>query len=563
MATLLDWSQVNQKVSAFRGTTGIKNQSDAFIYYCISRILKIDNDEISSCVTDGRFDRGIDAVFIESTPDKKIIHLFQMKCREEFEPTVRNFPSDETNKILTFLDDLLGKSEEMERTCNSMLFSKVKAIWDLITHDPHDIYVHLCTNGQKLAESYRKSFVESLRKRSNLIRLYEYDLAALSSIELGSRRRERTLNLKLFEEQNFERTDGAMRGLIGTVKAQELITFLTDESCPGKIDESLFEENIRLYLGEKNEINYKIYRSALSSSSAEFWYLNNGITIVCDSYRYVTAQANAPVSIKNPQIVNGGQTSFSLFDAYTRDFKKLEKVKVLVKIIETDDVEFRARIAEATNSQTMIRSRDLRSNDNVQLQLESALLDHGYFYERKSNQHQNRPYSQRIDARKAGQILFSYYHKEPEKAKSASEKIFGEYYDFIFDPHSITAQKLLTCYKLYQDIECRKNLVVQGMKAQLQAEYSEAWIVEGIFHVLYVTGHLCERDCISLDDYEEARKRIDEAMQIVNAFVEKQKGASAYRIFRSAGTKHELRAFSPAKQMEMKFEPENDQAASA
>ena len=554
MTTLLDWSQVNKKILDFQTSMDLEKNSDAFIYYCLNRILKVDPDEITSCITDGRFDRGIDAVFIESTADRKIIHLFQMKCLQEFKPTTRNFPSEETNKILSFLDGLLKKSEEMEGTCNSLLYSKVKAIWDVLEQEPHDIHIHLCTNAQKLEEKHRDDFLSALKTRSEYIVLNEYDLAALSSIESGSKRKERTLNVTLFEENNFERSDGAMRGLIGTIRAQELIKFLTDDTCPGKIDESLFEENIRLYLGEKNEINSKIYASALSKSSVEFWYLNNGITIVCDSYKYLTGQHNAPVAIKNPQIVNGGQTSFSLFEAYSRDFKKLEKVKVLVKIIETDDSQFRGRIAEATNSQTMIRSRDLRSNDNVQITLEDTLKDFGYYYERKSSQHSDKPHSQRIDARKAGQIMFSYYHREPDKAKSASEKIFGEYYELIFDPHSINAEKLLSCHKLYQDLEQRKNLVVQSMKTKMKSQYDEAWIVEGIFYALYIVSVLCERDGINLDDYNQARTKIDEAIQIVGAYAKSHKRVSAYRMFRSSGTKEALRIFSPAKQIELPFD---------
>lgn len=77
MTTILDWSQVNKKISSFKETMNLEKQSDAFIYYCLSRLLKIDPDEISACITDGRFDRGIDAVFIESTSDRKVIHLFK------------------------------------------------------------------------------------------------------------------------------------------------------------------------------------------------------------------------------------------------------------------------------------------------------------------------------------------------------------------------------------------------------------------------------------------------------------------------------------------------------
>jgi hypothetical protein len=550
----LEWSQVNKKILDFQTSADLKETSEAFIYYSLNRILGIDINEITSCITDGQFDRGIDAIFIESSENRKIIHLFQMKCYENFKPTARNFPSNETSKILSFLDDLLQASDNMESTCNSLLYSKVKTIWDLLAQEPYDIHIHFCTNAQNLEETHRDSFLSTLRSRSQYIVLKEYDLNTMSAIEVGSRKKERTLSIKLFEENNFERSDGAMRGLIGSIKAQELIKFLTDDTVPGKIDETLFEENIRLYLGEKNEVNYKIYKSALSQNSAEFWYLNNGITIVCDSYKYITNLSNAPVSIKNPQIVNGGQTSFSLFEAYSKNFKQLEKVKVLVKIIETDDAQFRARIAEATNSQTVIRSRDLRSNDTVQITLEDALKDHGYFYERKNDQYADKTQLQRIDARKAGQIMFSYYHKEPDKAKSASEKIFGEYYDLIFDPHSINPEKLLACYKLYQDLETRKNIVVQSMKTKLKSQYEEAWIVEGIFHTLYMVGVLCERDGVNLEDYNLASTKINEAIEVVGAYAKSQKSVSAYRMFRSSKTKDALRTFTPAEQIELSFD---------
>lgn len=557
MTTILDWGQVNQKIMGFKESLNLENTSEAFIYYCLSRILKIDNNEISSSITDGRFDKGIDAVYIESTVDRKIIHLFQMKCLKEFKPTARNFPSEETNKILSFLDALLKTSEEMKDTCNNFLYLKVQTIWDLLSQEVYDIHIHLCTNAQKLEDSHRDEFYRALKQRSEHFALHEYDLSTLSALELGSKKSDKTLSLKLFEENNFERTDGVVRGLIGTVKAQELISFLTDPIRAGCIDESLFEENIRLYLGEKNEINSKIYSSALSQNSSEFWYLNNGITIVCDSYKYLNNQSSAPVTVKNPQIVNGGQTSFSLFEAYNKDFKRLEKVKVLVKIIETEDSKFRSRIAEATNSQTMIRSRDLRSNDAVQLKLEDSLKDLGYFYERKHNQHADKPHATRIDARKAGQIMFSYYHKEPEKAKSASEKVFGEYYDLIFDPHSIHAEKLLACHKLYIDLENRKNIVTQSMKSITQPHYSEEWIIEGIFHVLYMVGLLCERDGIALEEYEQAKNKIEEAIQTIGAYVDMHGKVSAYRMFRSAGTKERLRIFQPAKQIELPFDEIN------
>jgi hypothetical protein len=531
----------------------LNGASEAFIYYCLSRVLKLDDGELGSLVTDGQFDRGIDAVYIEEKQDGPTIHLFQMKCYKEFKPNDRNFPSSELEKILSFLDDLLSKSDGMEKTCNGFLFSKVKDIWGVILEEPCSIVVHLCTNAQGLEDKYVEPFKANLRRKGELVSFEEHDIDRLSYIEMGSRKVEKDISVKLFEEQNFERTDGAMRGLIGTIKAEEFIRFLTDQNT-GNIDENLFNENIRLYLGEKNEVNSKIYNSAVSGGSSEFWYLNNGITIVCDSYKYNTSQSDAPVRIKNPQIVNGGQTSFSLYEASKAAINSINKVRVLIKIIETDDIKFRARIAEATNSQTMIRSRDLRSNDEIQLKLEDTLKDYGYFYERKRNQYFDVLYSKKIDAHKAGQVIYSYYHQEPQKAKAASEKVFGEYYDTIFDPKVISAEKVLVCYGLYMDIEKRKEQVQSDMKSNMKPFYSEAWLVEGGFYVLYMVSVLCERESIALDNYDECKNKIDEAMDLIGSFVNSHSRASAYRLFRSADTKERIRNFRPAEQIELPLE---------
>lgn len=114
--------------------------------------------------------------------------------------------------------------------------------------------------------------------------------------------------------------------------------------------------------------------------------------------------SNSPIALKAPQIVNGSQTSHALFEASKVDFDTLKKVRLLVKIIETKDKTLYAKIAEATNSQTPIRSRDLRSNDPVLIRLESALLSSGWHLDRKRDQHFEVSEEKRIDALKLGQI---------------------------------------------------------------------------------------------------------------------------------------------------------------
>ncbi|MFV3545556.1 AIPR family protein, partial [Mycobacterium tuberculosis] len=39
-------------------------------------------------------------------------------------------------------------------------------------------------------------------------------------------------------------------------------------------------------MGEENDVNRKILATAVSRENTQFWYLNNGITIVCDKMDY-------------------------------------------------------------------------------------------------------------------------------------------------------------------------------------------------------------------------------------------------------------------------------------
>src|SRR5690606_33247329 len=98
--------------------------------------------------------------------------------------------------------------------------------------------------------------------------------------------------------------DGFAKGLIGTVRGDEIVRLITDPNFPQEVDDTLFEDNIRLYLGEANEINRNILSTALSEKNSQFWYLNNGITIVCDRMDYQPRSANPKVRMINPQIVN-------------------------------------------------------------------------------------------------------------------------------------------------------------------------------------------------------------------------------------------------------------------
>ena len=552
--TLLDWSQVRSSVQAFQRSLQLETESAAFQYFALSKILKIDDDEIRSAITDGGDDRGIDAVHLADHPDRPVIHLFQFKYVSNFDKVGNTFPSNEIDKIQSFVDCLLRKYSSLERTCNPLLWSKIQDLWEALEEQVHSIHIHLCNNATGLIPAHAARFEEALRPYQHAV-LMQHDLVWFSrNLSKGSRV-DREYKLGLVEDQYYGRTDGFAKGLIGTVRGDEIVKLIADPDFPQEVDATLFEENIRLYLGEENEINRKILTTALSDQNTRFWYLNNGITIVCDRMEYQPKSASPRLTMVNPQIVNGGQTSHALFEAARSDLSRISDVKLLLRVIETGDRAFTNSVAEATNSQTPIRSRDIRSNDSIQIRIENALLGHGYYYERKNDQHIDRPAETRIDAVKLGQVILAYVLREPDRAKTSSNRIFGEYYSWVFDEALLSAENIVAMWHVYRMVDDDRRRALAALNSRLKRTYDESWIIEGVFHILYMLSLACEQEGTSLFNPVEVERHYETVKAQIDGFMAQNSGRAAYRVFRSAMTKQLLARYARGHQLTLELEP--------
>jgi len=255
----------------------------------------------------------------------------------------------------------------------------------------------------------------------------------------------------------------------------------------------------------------------------------------------------------NPQIVNGGQTSHALFEAGRSGAARIADVRILVRIIETVDQSLTNRVAEATNSQTPIRSRDIRSNDKVQIQIENALRPLGYYYERKNDQHIAEANDRRIDAVKLGQVILAFVLREPDRAKTASNKIFGEYYDWIFNENILSAENILSIWKIYKQVEQDRQKTIRTMANGLKKRYDEAWIIEGVFHILYMLSLKTEASGGDIFNEKEVIGHYEDVKSEIEKFVDNHRGTAAYRIFRSAHTKGLLAKVAAGQQLKLDF----------
>ena len=157
----------------------------------------------------------------------------------------------------------------------------------------------------------------------------------------------------------------------------------------------LFDKNIREYLGNKG-INYNIYNTLKDKSDRKnFFYYNNGITMICDDISSTAQIPPDPCShigvafnVKNPQIVNGCQTVNSIYYAlseYDKDdietqFKDSFVMLRVLKINSSDEREMRLAkdIVTYNNSQNSIDEKTFVANNDLFQRLKNEFEHKGF-----------------------------------------------------------------------------------------------------------------------------------------------------------------------------------------
>lgn len=150
----------------------------------------------------------------------------------------------------------------------------------------------------------------------------------------------------------------------------------------------LLDANVRMFLGEKG-VNKGIAET-IAENPSRFAAYNNGVTMVVDDLVVKDGQV---VSASNVSVVNGGQTTVSIFRA-GRKGVDLAEVRVPLKVVHLtseDDVRRKAllgNISRFANTQNSVKDTDRLVQDSPHPELQQASLElrdeanSGWFYER-------------------------------------------------------------------------------------------------------------------------------------------------------------------------------------
>ena len=168
----------------------------------------------------------------------------------------------------------------------------------------------------------------------------------------------------------------------------------------------LLEGNVRTFLSARGNVNKGIRRTILSDEKDLFFAYNNGIAATASEVETVLIGGQMYLqSIKNLQIVNGGQTTASLSNTRFRDKASLDSIYVQMKLTVVEDMtlanEIVPNISRYANSQNKVSEADFFSNHefNIRMQQISRRLwapaalgaqnETHWFYERARGQYEN------------------------------------------------------------------------------------------------------------------------------------------------------------------------------
>ncbi|MEX2645332.1 MAG: AIPR family protein [Gaiellaceae bacterium] len=234
----------------------------------------------------------------------------------------------------------------------------------------------------------------------------------------------------------------------------------------------LFARNIRGYLGD-TKINREMQRT-IKKDPQNFWYLNNGVTIVCNEARFEQEGGRELLNLAYPQVINGQQTTRTLANANPRDSAKA-RVSVRVISIPRHSAEQYERlvsqIVRATNWQNVIKPSDLMSNDPRQIELEREFRKLNYLYVRKRQvQAEARRVSfqyQMMITKEALANAFAACLEESLPKRVGLQPLFEDHYDRIFGGRRYSAKHYLCCYWHYKKVES----LAWGISDRRQAKF--------------------------------------------------------------------------------------------
>lgn len=427
--------------------------SKAYAQLCVKQLLELDEETASDAVVDGTNDMGIDAIWVDEPQNEYFnVNLFQIKYSENLDKD-KGFAENEVIKLIATLRILLRKNHFDINSALDRQLALVKAHID--EFNIPNFIIYLCNNGQDLSNNAYAHIDSFLSESPENQKRYRFQYVNHLDIFRASERSE-PVNCALdFSGGFIDEAINYKRAFVGKVLITQIAELLD------RHQDRLLGRNVRDFLGFRRSVNDGI-RATLTDpvKIKDFYFMNNGITFVCEKLDYAQGAQGARTRLTNAQIINGGQTSRTIqsvvHESPDIDFSQTYVLVRAYQIDMDDQSDLIHDIITATNSQNAIFTRDLHANDKVQRKLEAGLRHYGIRYLRRRDHHRAKADDIRMEL--AAECLVTVLLKKPTAAKYRKAMLFThEFYPEIFDEDKITAELVWFIAVLFKKIESNRK----------------------------------------------------------------------------------------------------------
>jgi hypothetical protein len=448
-----------------------RQKTAAFLLLGVASYLDIDIAEAVQYLTDGSNEGGFDAAYIAQSTDGMLrVVLFQAKYTFDLEKD-SNFPANAVEKSINTMKNIFDPNRVMELNNKSKVM--VDEIRSFIADGviPYVTFV-MFNNGAKWSRDAQNHINNEFLGQKQVEFTYWNHADILKYIQKNGTINE-TLQLSglaIKEDFNYKEV------ILGRISVTEVARIM------GKYGDNLLERNIRKYLGI-NAVNKAINDTLIDDAKRQnFFFYNNGITMICSDFKYNALQRDDwKVQIQDMQIINGGQTCKTIYQAVSEHPEKdFSGASVLLRLYAVgEDESVIEGITRATNSQNPVDFRDLKSNDQIQLLLEEGAKELGFTYKRKRDSQVS---TDVIPSSVAAEAVFAIWRQKPHLAKYKKGEFFDVYYDTIFK--NLNASQMVIAVLIFRMCDSNRKRISSDINIQAQRHYSHYLIASLIGKLL-------------------------------------------------------------------------------
>lgn len=412
------------------------DRDEVFEFLVLDQLLKdydIGADDIEQGWIDGRDDGGIDGFYIfvnghllEDEEDfawprtNALLEVWLITCKHH--ATFRQAPLDSLLATITELFDLSISESGLKGSYSSQLIALRKLFvyaYRRLSISRPVLRFRVIYASRGDANEVGHSIVSRSQQIEELINSF-FSSCSVAFQFVGAAqlveayRRVKTFSLTL---PFLEHLATGKDSYVLLVRLRDYWQFVSDES--GSLRRYLFDSNVRDFLGTTG-VNHEIAASLLDETAPDFWWLNNGVTILATN----ATIPGKTIHLQDIQIVNGLQTTETIYRHFHSGATTSQDRALLVKIIVSSDAQVRDRIIRATNNQSPVEIAALHATDRIQRDIEAILERYDWYYERRRNYYRNigKPQSRFVEPLYLASAMVAMVLKNPLAASKLRTK---------------------------------------------------------------------------------------------------------------------------------------------